>query len=345
MVSRLDLSKIPPPEIVTELSFERNLGRIVEKLKATFDGWKAAQSDPYYKTAEVVSSEVFQLQGRINESIRQCLIAFARGSNLDQLGAIFKLLRAVVEVQPDGTVIYEDDESFRTAIITAFDQYSTAGTRNGYLYWLRRTATEIDSEIREAARKLREDGKTSEAESLEKSILSVIDFNVYPSASDEDPEKDKLIMRDGRISAIAFFLNQTELSDLPRRVAAIRERMIRDDHIPLNDRLEVIPAEVIQKNIVAVLFVPNGPDPKVFEDLAQSGARRFLAENSKIGKRISLSGLYSKLHVDGIIRVELLEKTPEGESLITSDFVPKRNQVFKIDLEIRKDDSEKFTAA
>jgi phage-related baseplate assembly protein len=345
LVSRLDLSKIPPPEIVTELSFERNLERIVEKLKATFEGWKAAQSDPFYKTAEVVSSEVFQLQGRINESIRQCMIAFARGSNLDQLGAIFKLLRAVVEILPDGTVIYEDDESFRAAIITAFDQYSTAGTRNGYLYWLRRTSTEIDSGIRAEAKKLREEGKASEAEALEKGILNAIDFNVFPTASDEDPEKDKLIMRDGRISGIAFFLNQTELGDLSKRVELIRDRMIQGDHVPLNDRLEVLPAEVIQKNIIAKLYVPNGPDPKVFEELAQSGARRFLAENTKIGKRISLSGLYSKLHVDGIIRVELLEKTEGGEVLITSDFVPRRNQVFKIDLEIRKDDSEKFTAA
>ena len=91
----IDLSKLPAPKIIEELSFETILAAMRADLEGRLPGWTAAvlESDPANKILEVAAYRELLLRQRINEAIRACLLAFAQGSDLDHLSAFYAVSR------------------------------------------------------------------------------------------------------------------------------------------------------------------------------------------------------------------------------------------------------------
>jgi hypothetical protein len=92
--SALDLSQLAPPEVVEQLSYEAIRAAIVDQLVAELPAFDATvTSDPAVKVLEVVAYREMLIRQQFNERARQVMLAYATGSNLDQLGALLDVGR------------------------------------------------------------------------------------------------------------------------------------------------------------------------------------------------------------------------------------------------------------
>ena len=90
-MSRIDLSKLPAPQIIEELNFETILADMRRKMTELCPDWTgyALESDPANKVMEVAAYREMLLRQRVNEAARGVMVAFAAGGDLDHLAAFY----------------------------------------------------------------------------------------------------------------------------------------------------------------------------------------------------------------------------------------------------------------
>jgi phage-related baseplate assembly protein len=123
-ITDFDVAGLPAPAIVEEISFEAILASLVEDFEARWPEWDvgALETDPAKMILEVAAYRETILRARMNDVARANLLAFARGTDLDQLAAFYDLVR----------LVDEDDVRFRKRIILAIAGRSTGGTSPRY---------------------------------------------------------------------------------------------------------------------------------------------------------------------------------------------------------------------
>ena len=88
--SAIDLSKLPSPDVVETLDFDSIRDAMIEDLITRDPDFTALlPSDPAYKIIEVAAYRELLLRSRINTASQAVMLAFAQGSNLDHLAALF----------------------------------------------------------------------------------------------------------------------------------------------------------------------------------------------------------------------------------------------------------------
>lgn len=87
----IDLSKLPPPELIEELDYEVILAEMRTKMRELLPDWTGyeLESDPANKVMEVAAWREMLLRQRVNEAARGVMIAFAGKSDLDHLAAFY----------------------------------------------------------------------------------------------------------------------------------------------------------------------------------------------------------------------------------------------------------------
>lgn len=130
----LDITTLPAPAVIQEVDYEVILARqkaqfITEwnALRVTFPELPAydtlsIESDPVGIVTQAESYREMLLLARINEAARARLLAFAVGSDLDQLAAFYDVVR-----QPG-----ETDTRLKTRVILAIQGRSTGGPKERY---------------------------------------------------------------------------------------------------------------------------------------------------------------------------------------------------------------------
>lgn len=79
-----------------------------------------------------------------------------------------------------------------------------------------------------------------------------------------------------------------------------------DDIRPLTDCVHVQPpTQIIYYDVLATLFLYDGPDAQVVRNFAESQLQKYTEQHKLLGHDITLSGIYSTTHVEGVQRVEL----------------------------------------
>jgi phage-related baseplate assembly protein len=122
----LDLSRLPPPMVVEQLSYEAIRAAIVDQLVAELPAFDATvTSDPAVKVLEVVAYREMLIRQQFNERARQVMLAYATGSNLDQLGALLDV----------GRLEGEADTAYRARIQLAPEAFSVAGPASAYRFY------------------------------------------------------------------------------------------------------------------------------------------------------------------------------------------------------------------
>lgn len=134
----LDLSRLPDPTLVT-VDYETILADRLKTLKAEY----AERGIDYDETGLELDSGVILEEvdaGReelalhaINDAGKANMLAFAKGSNLDQLGALLGVSR-MFTVLETGERIDEKDDRFRTRIQLAPEAFATAGSAGAYVF-------------------------------------------------------------------------------------------------------------------------------------------------------------------------------------------------------------------
>lgn len=76
---------------------------------------------------------------------------------------------------------------------------------------------------------------------------------------------------------------------------------------PMTDQVSVQSAEILAYQVEADLYTFAGPDSSIVLAQAQAGLARYVAASHRLGRDVTLSGLYAALHVEGVQRVDLVQ--------------------------------------
>lgn len=263
----VDLSRLPVPAAVESLDFETILAAMIADLMARAPEFNAlVESDPAFKILEVAAYRELLLRQRVNESVKAVMLAYAIGSDLDQLAANNSVQRLMIDAgDPDAIPPippeYEADESLRRRVQLSFEGFSTAGPAGAYIFH----ALGADAGVLDVAVACLVPGTVSVA------VLS----------------------RTGDGTAAAELL------------ASVDDVLNAEDIRPLTDTVEVDSAVIVNYTISATLTTFAGPDAEVVMATAQAAIEEYATKNHRIGRDITLSGIYAALHQEGVQNVTL----------------------------------------
>lgn len=271
----IDLKNLPIPKVVQELDYET----LLENRKAKFlelqqtdnerQHWQARlqlESEPVLKLLQENAYLELLLRARINESAKAVMLAYATGSDLDQLGALFGVERLQIRaedlsVNPPIQAEFEDDERFRTRIQMSLEGLTTAGSRGSYEFHTLSTSPQIK--------------------------------DVDVASPTPGTVKVTLLSTEGQGTA------NSEL------VQAVKDKLNAEHIRPLTDTVLVESAVILPYQIQAVLTLyPSVLETVVLENVNQAIAR-YVKKQHLLGVDITRSGVFAALHQEGVQNVRL----------------------------------------
>ncbi|MGP9500269.1 baseplate assembly protein [Halomonas sp. AOP43-D1-4] len=140
-MSTIDLSRLPTPTLLDELSFEEILTELrADLLDRSPDIADVLQleSEPVNKLLEVVAYREMITRHKQNERVRRLLLAYSYGDALDHIGVTYFFTERF-----DG----ESDDAYRRRLLLAPDRFSTAGAEAAYIYH----ALSADAQVKDAS--------------------------------------------------------------------------------------------------------------------------------------------------------------------------------------------------
>lgn len=273
----IDLNNLPVPKVVQELSYETLLAQRKDKFLSLQENddmrqhWQARlqlESEPVVKLLEENAYLELLLRTHINESAKAVMLAYATGSDLDQLGALFGIKRLIIQegdvnANPPIPTQYEDDERFRTRIQMSLEGLTTAGSRASYEFHALSTSAKIKDV----------DVTSPTAGTVKVAILST----------------------EGQGTADSDLIN------------AVKEQLNADHIRPLTDTVLVESAVILPYEIRATLTLY----PTVLESVVMANVNQAITHYANkqhlLGIDITLSGIYSALHQEGVQNVKLTQ--------------------------------------
>lgn len=272
MAAMIDLSKLPPPDVVEALDYETILAERKAKLIARFPADKqpeiaavlALESEPLTKDLEESAYRELLLRQRINEAARAVMLAYAEGADLEHVAALFELQRLVIKPADPvsgAPALMEEDADLRMRVQLAPQSFSVAGPEGAY-----------------RSHALNADGRVLDASATSPRPCEVV---------------VTVLSREGDGAAPQELLDKVS--------ASLRS----DDVRPLTDLVTVRSAEVLRYQVASTIFTFPGPDSSVVLELARKRLAAYVEGCHRLGREVAVSGLHAALHVDGVERVEL----------------------------------------
>lgn len=277
MSELVDLKKLPAPKVVQELSYETLLAKRKEKFLSLQESdemrkhWQARlqlESEPVVKLLEENTYLELLLRTNINESAKAVMLAYATGSDLDQLGALFGVTRLIIQAEdlkstPPSPAKYEADERFRTRIQMSLEGLTTAGSRASYEFHALSTSTKVKDV----------DVTSPTAGTVKVAILST----------------------EGQGTADSDLIN------------AVKEQLNAEHIRPLTDTVLVESAVILPYEIqAAITLYPTVLEGVVMANVNQAIAN-YANKQHLLGIDITLSGIYAALHQEGVQNVKLTQ--------------------------------------
>lgn len=279
-MATVDLSELPPPEIIATLDFEAILAEVKAMIIAAYPPEKqpaiaaamALESEPLNVIAQVIAYRELMLRQTINDGAAACMLSHANGGDLDNLVANNNTKRlTVVEATDTTDAVMESDTALRLRAQSAFEGLSVAGPTGAYEYFAKSASGKVA------------DAKASSPDPAEV-VVSVLSSEGDGTASDE-------------------------------LIATVYAMLSSESIRPVGDRLTVQSAEIISYDIQATLYLYPGPESEPVVSAAEASLQKWLKSQGRIGLDVAKSAILAALHVQGVQRVEL----DLPERLIISD--------------------------
>lgn len=273
-MATVDLSLLPVPDVVEELDYETILAERIAMLISLYpeDQQEAIartltlESEPIVKLLQENAYREVIWRQRVNEAARAVMLAYAIGSDLDNIGANFNVGRLVVTPADDTTIPptpaeMELDADYRLRIQQAFEGMSVAGSTGAYEFH----------------------GRSADGRVADISVIS-------PSPACVT------------ISVLSREDNGTASDEL---LTIVRNALNGEDVRPVADRVTVQSALIVDYQIRATLFIYPGPESEPIRAAAEAKLKAYTSAQHRLGRDIRLSAIYAALHVEGVQRVEL----------------------------------------
>ncbi|MCY1204529.1 Baseplate J-like protein [compost metagenome] len=284
MSNIIDLSQLPPPDVVETIDYEAILAERKAYYLSLFPADQQAgvadtlvlESEPVVKLLQESAYREMVLRQRVNDAARAVMLAYAKGGDLDHLGALFGVIRLVItpaDPEHDIAEVKELDTDYRKRIQLAPQGFSVAGPEGAY-----------------RSHALGADGRVLDARATSPEPCQVVVTVLSREGDGQAPQ------------------------DLIDAVAAA---LTADDVRPLTDEVLVQSAQIVPYQVRATLYTFPGPDSNVVLTEASDRLATYTAETHRIGREVTLSGLYAALHVEGVERVDLLEPVANVGATLT----------------------------
>ncbi|MCV9920618.1 baseplate J/gp47 family protein [Pseudomonas sp. BT-42-2] len=268
-MSQVDLSRLPAPQLLEDLNYEDLYQADLETFRAHLgDDWTAQlESDPVSKLLEVGAYRKLLNRARINDAAKALLLAYAQGSDLDQLAANVSLQRLVIQAAdptrvPPVEAQLESDDALRERVQLVYEGLTTAGPRNSYILHARNASGLVAD-------------ATAESPSPAVVDVTVLSLDGNGVASPE------------LLADVAAYLNDEDIR-------------------PVADRVNVRSAEVLAYRIDALLYMAdNGPESEAILAECQRRLQAWINPRRRLGLEVARSGIDAQLHIGGVSRVEL----------------------------------------
>ncbi len=271
----IDLAQLPTPNVVEPIDYEAILA---ERKAFAISLWPAdkqaevaatlaLESEPLTKLLQENAYRETLWRQRVNEAALAVMLPFAKGSDLEQIGARFNVTRLVItpanpSAVPPVVAVMEDDESLRERIQMDREGLSTAGPRNAYIFHARSA-----------------DGRVADASCISPSPAEVV-VTVQSALGDGSAD--------------------------PELLAAVDAYLSDEDRRPVADRLTVQGAEVLAYSVNAVLYLNTvGPEAEPIRAAAEARGLALVSQRRRLGQEINRSALDAALHIEGVKRVVL----------------------------------------
>lgn len=263
----VDLAKLPFPNAVEVLDFETILSEMLADYQSRDPEFSAlVESDPAYKVLEVAAFRELLLRQRVNEAIKAVTLAYANDDDLDQIAARYNVERLLIDAgNPD-------------AIPPVAPTY------------------ESNDSLRRRVQLSFEGFSTAGPEGAYVFHALGSDARVL-DADARSPVPGQVI-----VAVLSNVGSGTAPSDL---LAAVNATLSDEDVRPLTDQVLVESAVIVNYSITAQLTLYPGPDADVVLAAANAAAAAYADTNHRLGRDVTLSGLYAALHQEGVQNVLL----------------------------------------
>lgn len=275
--SGINLSDLPVPDAVLVPDTSQLFSAWLERLLILHPAFSAlVESDPAYKLGEINAWQVALLMGRMNDDVRAVLLASARGTDLDHLGAGFDVPRKLIDpgdpqAIPPVPALWEDDDTYRLRIQTSWGRLSTAGAADAYRFFTASASTET------------------------------LDVRPY------GPEDHGL---PGQVHLYILARNASGIPG-PALIKTVLDAVSEKDVRPLTDYVTAYPSIIVPFEIEADICLPYGLDNDLVMANARAALEQYLALTYRIGITLSRSGIFSVLHQSGTVTVRM--RTPVAD--------------------------------
>ncbi|WP_277966924.1 baseplate assembly protein [Pantoea trifolii] len=272
----IDLSQLPAPEVIEVPDFETLLAERKEALIALYPADEQAamrrvlalESDPIVKCLQESVYREILLRQRINEAAQAVMVAYALGSDLDQLAARSNVQRlTITPANPDAVppvdAVMESDDALRVRVPEAFEGLSVAGPTAAYEFHARSA-----------------DGRVQDVSAISPSPATVL------------------------ITVLSRVGNGTAAADLLSTVdAALNSESVR----PVADRVTVQAATINDYRVQAKLHLFDGVAAAPCLEAANERLAAYFIEQKKLGRSVRRESYGAVLRVAGVDWVEITE--------------------------------------
>lgn len=286
MSELVDLSKLAPPAVIEKLNYEQLLAARKEAFINLYpeterEFWRARlnlESEPITKLLEENCYLQLLERDRINTAAQATMLAYATGSDLDVIAANFNVSRKIIQ-QANNQV---------TPPIPAVYEDDTALRLRAQLAF----------------------------EGL--SVAGPRAAYVYHGLSAHSDVADISVVSPTPAHVVVTVLSRKGQGTAAEDVlTAVRNRLNDDNIRPIGDRVTVQSATIAPYQIRAKLHIYRSPEYEPIKQVAQTNLEKYTEERHRLGRDISLSGIYAALHIEGVQRVELIE--PSADIALTND--------------------------
>ncbi len=288
---QVDLSKLPSPTIIQEVSFDDLMEQSYAIIDQEFPELSQSVrliSDPMHKVLRVCAKLRELDVQEFNENAKALLLAFSWGAPLDHIGANFGVERDILQeaddiATPPIPLLMEDDGRYKTRIQQSHEKRSVAGPDGAYVNFVMDT----DPRIKDV--------------SVEWPIFEHLEW------INDDEAKIKCVYKAGLnnplpgMVAITVLMNDgTPSADLDAIQTYLK------DLRPATDLPVLRHAEIIPYQIDAELTLLPGPDGNVIKEQSLKKAKQYVQDHLALGRDINRAIIEAALYVEGVQNINLI---------------------------------------
>lgn len=280
MSQLVNLNELDAPDVLENLDFEQLLAERKQQFIALYPDdqqayWQevlALESEPITKLLEENCYLQLLERKRINEAAKATMLAYATGSDLDVIAANFGVQRLIIQAA---------NNSVNPPI----------------------------AEIKESDTDLRLRAQLA-FEGL--SVAGPRNAYIFHALSAHSDVADISVESPSPANVVVTVLAKSDNGKANQAVLNAVEQKLNDDDIrPIADRVRVQSATIREYQVNAKLHLYQGPEAELIRTQANKRLSDYTKQRHRLGRDISLSGIYAALHIEGVQRVELLSPSQD----------------------------------